>query len=92
MTQRCVGGLYYQKVVGYNITKVSSGEDQVKFQLGGENTSNLPYLLSITNQYYAKVLLHNINCKRGEFISNEIYISLPGIHDTKTKYFQWIDS
>ena len=27
MTQRCVGWLYYQRVEGYNITQVSSGED-----------------------------------------------------------------
>ena len=48
------------------------------------------HLLIITIKYYAIVSLHNINYKRGGFISNEIYISPPGVHDTETfnVYFQ----
>ena len=42
MIQRCVGGLFYQIVKGYNITQGSLSKISVR----GEDISNLPYLLS----------------------------------------------
>ena len=92
MIQRCVGGLYYQRVEGYNIStyKCHRGKNGrlSEISVRGEDTSNLPYLLSITIKYYAIVSLHNINYKKGIFISNEIYILPPGIKDTKTNLFK----
>ena len=40
--------LYYQRVEGYNITLSVIGGRLSKISVRGEDTSNLPYLLSIT--------------------------------------------
>ena len=73
--QRCVEGIYYQRVEGYDITLSVIGERLSKISVRGKDTSNGPYLSSITITYYAIVSLHNINYKRGGFISNEIYFA-----------------